>query len=115
MTFAMLIAIVPEEHEETAIEYAKEAGAGGATILHGAGIGFGDKKTFLGLAYEENESLLLFVLEKKTSLKVLKNITTKLEKEHESHALGMTINIDHIGGIDKKQVSQFREQIKDKI
>ncbi len=45
MKFAVLVAILAEELEEKAIDSAKQAGAGGVTILDGRGIGTQEKKT----------------------------------------------------------------------
>ena len=64
MKFSTVVAIVAEEHEDTAIDIAKANGAGGVTILNGRGLGLGDKTTFFGLTYERADSVLIFVMEK---------------------------------------------------
>ena len=48
MKFTVLIAIIEDKDEEAAIDVAKEAGAGGVTILHGKNIELEEKKVFLG-------------------------------------------------------------------
>ncbi len=48
MKFTALVAIIEDKDEEAAIDVAKEAGAGGVTILHGKNIGLEEKKVFLG-------------------------------------------------------------------
>jgi len=40
MKFTALVAIIDDKDEEKAIDVAKEAGAGGVTIIHGKNIGF---------------------------------------------------------------------------
>ena len=79
MKFAVLVAILAEDLEEKAIDSAKQAGAGGVTILGGRGIGTQEKKTFFGLTYEGSQSVLVFVLEKKLSVAVLKRLTKDLD------------------------------------
>ncbi len=115
MKFAALVAIVAEELEEPAIDSAKNAGAGGVTILSGKGIGTKEKKTFFGLTYEGSQSVLMFVLEKKLSVRVLKQITEDLKLASNSKGVVFTVPLEHIAGIDREQVRKFESQIKDDI
>ena len=71
MKFALLIAIVAEELEGKAIEVARNAGAGGLTIMRARGTGAEEKKTFFGLTYQGSQTVLICILEKKLSLGVM--------------------------------------------
>ncbi|MFN3987096.1 MAG: P-II family nitrogen regulator [Rhodocyclaceae bacterium] len=115
MKFSVLVAILAEDLEEKAIDVAKRSGAGGVTLLDGRGIGAKEKKTFFGLTYEGSQSVLIFVLEKKLSLTVLKNLTHELELKTNSRGVVFTIPLEHIAGIDIRQIQQFEEHIKDDI
>jgi len=115
MKFAVLVAILAEELEEKAIDVARRAGAGGVTILDARGIGAREKKTFFGLTYEGSQSVLIFVLEKKLSLTVLKTLTAALDLRSQSKGVVFTIPLEHIAGIDLSQIHQFEERIKDDI
>ncbi|AEY01882.1 hypothetical protein GU3_10630 [Oceanimonas sp. GK1] len=121
MKFSLLVAIVPEELEQTCIDAAKGAGAGGVTILSGRGIGTSSKKTFFGLTYEGSQSILLMVLEKNLSLHVLKAIQTELtttpadKQEGASKGVVLTLPLEHLGGIEAAQLEQFERFIKDDI
>lgn len=115
MRFAALIAIVAEELEEKAIETAKKAGAGGVTILNGRGLGLEEKKTFLGLSLEGRESVLLFVLERKLSVKVLKALRKELELDKEERGFAFTVPVEHLAGINIKEVELFQKEIEKEI
>jgi hypothetical protein len=115
MKFAVMVAILAEELEEKAIDSAKEAGAGGVTILGGRGIGNEEKKTFFGLTYEGSQSVLVFVLEKKLSVAVLKKLTRDLALDEHSKGVVFTIPLEHIAGIDVTQIERFEERIRDDI
>lgn len=115
MKFSVLVAILAEDLEEKAIDVAKRSGAGGVTLLDARGIGAKEKKTFFGLTYEGSQSVLIFVLEKKLSLTVLKNLTHELELKTNSRGVVFTIPLEHIAGIDMRQIQQFEEHIKDEI
>jgi len=115
MKFAALVAILAEDLEEQAIDSAKNAGAGGVTILDARGIGTKEKKTFFGLTYEGSQSVLLFVLEKKLSVRVLKQMTRDLDLNSHSKGVVFTLPLEHIAGIDLQQLEKFESQIRDDI
>jgi len=115
MKFSVLVAVLAEDLEEKAIDVAKQAGAGGVTILDARGIGAEEKKTFFGLTYEGSQSVLLLVLEKKLSLTVMKALTRELDLANHSKGVVFTIPLEHIAGIDTGQINRFQENIKDDI
>ena len=113
MKFSLVIAIVETTIEDKAIHIAKANGAGGVTQMKGTGIGLNEKKTFFGLTYERPESVLLFLLEKKTSLKVMKALKNDLDLENTGKGLVMTMPIEHLAGIPMKQIELFEKQLKE--
>ncbi len=115
MRFSVLVAIVSEDCEDRAIDVAKNAGAGGVTILNGRGLGLEEKKTFFGLSLEGRESVLIFVLERKLSVKVLKALKKELELDREERGFAFTIPIEHLAGIDIKEVELFQKELEKEI
>ncbi len=115
MKFSALVAVLADELEEQAIDSAKAAGAGGVTILDARGIGAEEKKTFFGLTYEGSQSVLVFVLERKLSVTVLKRMTRDLDLVRNSKGVMFTLPLEHIAGIDTAQVEQFESRIRDDI
>ena len=113
MKFSLLVAIVDNKMEDQAIDIAKANGAGGVTLFKGSGIGLSEKKTFFGLTYERAESILLFVLEKRTTLKVMKALNKELDLEASGSGLILTMPIEHLAGIPMKQIKRFEEQLKE--
>jgi len=115
MKFSVLVAIVSEELEDRAIEVARKEGAGGVTILHGTGLGLKEKKTFFGLTFEGRESILMFILERKLGLKVLKALNKELELEREDHGIAFILPIEHLAGINKEELLKFQQEIEEEI
>lgn len=115
MKFSALIAVLPEDLEERAIDAAKAAGAGGVTLLNGRGLGTEEKKSFFGLTFEGSQSVLLFVLERKLAVTVLKRLNHELELTEHSKGVVFTVPLEHIAGIDTRQLEQFESRLKDKI
>ncbi|CAA6801692.1 MAG: Nitrogen regulatory protein P-II [uncultured Sulfurovum sp.] len=116
MKFTALVAIIEDKDEEAAIDVAKEAGAGGVTILHGKNIGLEEKKVFFGLTLEENVSVLLFVLPRKLSMKVMKAIRSKFDLDNAKNAgLVFTLPLSHVAGLDMNELHKFEDDIKSMI
>lgn len=111
MRFSVLVYITPEEKEEEALNIARKAGAGGVTILKAKGMGLEEKKLFLGLTYERAESILIFALEKKLSIKVLKAITDAFKEE----GIAFILPVEHIAGLDWRQFQKFEEVLKEEL
>ena len=116
MKFTALVAIIEDKDEEAAIDVAKEAGAGGVTIIHGKNIGLEEKKVFFGLTLEENVSVLLFVLPRRLSMKVMKAIRVKFDLDNAQNAgLVFTLPLSHVAGLDTNELHKFEDDIKSMI
>ncbi len=115
MKFSVLVAILAEEMEDKAVDIARESGAGAVTLLSARGITGDEKKTFFGLTYEGSQSVLVFVLEKKLSLQVLKNLTRELDLDDDPRGIAFTFPLEHVGGMDTREIDQFTRQIEDEI
>lgn len=113
MKFSLLVAIVENSLEDQAIDIAKAHGAGGVTTMKGTGIGLNEKKTFFGLTYERAETILLFVLEKRTSLKVMKALQKELKLDSENKGLVMSMPLEHLTGIARNQIEAFEGRLKE--
>ncbi len=112
MKFSIVVAIVAETLEDKAVDIAKENGAGGVTLLKSRGMGLNEKKTFFGLTYERAESVLMFILERRMSIKIMKALTQQLKLEEHGNGIIFTLPIEHLAGIPSAQLELFENQIK---
>ena len=113
MKFTALVAIIEDKNEEAAIDIAKQAGAGAVTILHGKNIGLEEKKVFFGLTLEENVSVLLFILPRRLSMGVLKELRSAFDMDsEESTGMAFTIPLSHVAGLNKSEIHKFEDDIK---
>lgn len=114
MKFSVLVAIIPDEMEEKTREEAEKAGAGGVTIISGRGSGL-EKKSFFGLSIEGQQTVLLYVIEKRLAVKVLKAIKSHIELSKHGMGLAFTLPIEHLAGIGLKEIEKFSEEIKEDV
>ncbi len=113
MKFTALIAIIHNKDEVAAIEMAKGHGAGSVTILQGKNIGLEEKKVFFGLTLEENVSVLLFILPRKLSMKVMKALREEFDIDNpENGGIAFTLPLSHVAGLDNKELNKFEDDIK---
>lgn len=116
MKFSVLVGIVPENLEQECIDAAREAGAGGITVLTGRGISNQTRKTFFGLTYDGSQSILIMVLEKSLSLDILKTIQKVIVPEDgDSQGLVFTVPLEHLAGIDMSQYEKFEQHLKENL
>lgn len=113
MKFCAVVAIVPDDLEDDAIEAARRAGATGVTILAGKGIGGDTRKTFFGMTFEGSQSVLFMVVAKQISLPILKKMQGIMVDGTRSRGIAFTLPIDHITGIDMKQVLAFDKYVRE--
>lgn len=111
MKFVALVVITSAQYEDRLKDVAKEAGAGGGTILQGRGSSLGEKKSFFALTFEGNQSVIIYVLEEKLSRTVLKTINAEIEKT-QAECVAFTVPISHIVGLDRELIKKFEESIK---
>jgi hypothetical protein len=111
--FCAVVAIVPEEAEDSAIERAKEAGAAGATILPGRGVGGEVRRSFLGLTFEGSQSVLLMVTARHVAMPVLKALRDVVQVNGRSRGVAFSVPIEHLVGIDIKQIEQFEQSLRE--
>lgn len=115
MKFVALVIIVPNKRKKEAVDIAKERGAKSVTIIKGKHLGkkFGSSlKSIMG----DNITLLLFLIPRKLSLKVIKDIKIQFCSEKFSNdAIAFTIPISHIEGLDPDEIHQFENKIRNMI
>jgi hypothetical protein len=110
--FTAIVVIAPDELEEKVIDHAQRAGATGVTILPGKGIGGEARKTFFGLIFEGTQSVLLMVVGNHLTAPILKELHRILVKGTESRGLAFAIPIEHLTGIELRQVVRFEEHLR---
>lgn len=112
MKFTAIVVIAPEDLEDRVITHAQRAGATGVTILPGKGIGGETKKTFFGLTFEGSQSVLLMVVGSHLTAPILKETHKVLMNGAESRGLAFAVPIEHLTGIDTRQVDRFEEHLR---
>ena len=75
MRFKLIMALVDDNHTNTIVDAARDAGATGCTIITSArGEGLTPEKSFMGLDLSGQRDLLLFLVAEQKSREILEHI-----------------------------------------
>ena len=94
MHFKLIIAFIEDTKTDKVMEAARNAGATGATVINNArGEGLLQSQTFFGLSLETQRDVVLFLVERHLSRKILEKIDEVGEFDSSAGA-GIAIQID---------------------
>ena len=99
LSFAAVIALVPEDKQSDAINAAKESGAGGVTILDAAGFGLNHMRNVYRAISSKPDNCLLFVVPESIADNIVNAIDTKLHLSTIGAGLVFSTNISTIRGV----------------
>ena len=105
----MIVTIVDGGMGEDVIDFSKEAGAAGGTILHGRGSGLHDSGTFLGLDISPEKDIVLTLVPDSLTNKVMDAIGQGINIDIPGNSICFSIDVDKVIGITK--IHQYREII----
>lgn len=95
----LLVAIVKRGHSRTVIAEAKKAGADGATILYGEGIGRNEKPTFFGLPATHEKDVIFIAIDGSLEKTVAEAVYRAGKLDIPGHGLGFTVHLSQLLGV----------------
>ncbi len=97
--YALVAAVVNRGFSGDVMEAAKQAGAGGGTILHGRGVESSEASAFWGLSLQEEREILLILARREDKVKIMSAISEKYGMQSEAKGLVMSLPIDAVMGL----------------
>lgn len=116
MRFKLIMALVADEHTDTVLKAAREAGATGASVISGCrGEGIEPGKTFFGLDLSGQRDLLMFLVAEELSRDILEAIgeTGRFEDEHGA-GIAFQLAIEDAVGLGS-QLATISDEIADQL
>jgi nitrogen regulatory protein PII len=107
-----VIAIVPKDKRNDAIDAAREAGATGATVINAQGLHLDQMDNIFRVKYEESDCAIIYLLPKAIVESVVTNISNRLHI-HSTKGSGIifTFPISSIDGMSQRQEDAFAKAI----
>lgn len=95
----LMVAIVKRGQSREIIAAAKKAGADGATILYGEGIGRNEKPTFMGLPATHEKDVVFLALDGTLVEPVADAVSRAGKLGKPGHGLGFTVHLNQLLGV----------------
>ncbi len=95
----LIITVVKKGLGDIVIESSMKAGAEGATLMFGRGLGIHEKKKIMGVSLEPEKEIILSVVCEDLVDEIIKEITAAVDLEKPGTGIAFTVPIDKIFGI----------------
>lgn len=98
--FDLIVTIVNKGFSDYVIDAAKSAGASGATIISGRGMGIHEQDSFLGVKIQPEKELVLILVFKEDRNKIMKEIVKQASLNQEGKGLCFSLPVNDVAGIN---------------
>ncbi|XKE94336.1 PII family protein [Metaplanococcus flavidus] len=95
----LMIAIVKRGYSRPVIAEAKKAGADGATIVYGEGIGRNEKPTFLGMPVTHEKDVIFIAVDGEIEAPVAEAVSREGKLGKSGYGLGFTVHLSKLLGV----------------
>ncbi|MGN0305081.1 MAG: hypothetical protein ACI4D2_02885 [Lachnospiraceae bacterium] len=100
---SLIAAVVNQGYSEAVMDAAREAGAGGGTVIHSRRLGDTEAMSFWGLSIQEEKEIVFIVADKEHKLKIMQAIGEKCGVHSEAKGLVVSLPIDSVIGIEDEE------------
>lgn len=100
LKYALIVTVINQGFSEEVMDVAREAGAGGGTIVHSRRIGNKEAMGFWGLSIQEEKEMLFIVAENENKLKIMQAIGEKFGMRSEAKGIVLSLPIDTVIGLN---------------
>lgn len=95
----LMIAIVKRGYSRPVIIEAKKAGADGATIVYGEGVGRNEKPTFLGLPLTHEKDVIFIAIDGENEASVAEAVSREGKLGKSGYGLGFSVHLSKLLGV----------------
>ena len=99
LEFELIITIVNGGFSSTVVDSAKEAGAGGATLIKGRGTGIHETENFLGVQIQPEKDIIVILTPKADRTRIMQAICKNAGLDTEGHGLCFSVPVEDWSGI----------------
>lgn len=100
VTHDMIIAVVNLGYTEMLMDAARNAGAGGGTVIHARRLGDGDQLNFLGISIQEEREIAGILCHREDRKEIMKAIHNKCGLTTEAQGMIFSLPVDCVAGLE---------------
>ena len=98
----LIAAVVNQGYSEAVMDAARQAGAGGGTVVHSRRLGDTEAMSFWGLSIQEEKEIVFIVAGKEQKLKIMQAVGEKCGVHSEAKGIVISLPIDSVIGIENE-------------
>lgn len=102
-THEVIFCIVNAGFSETAMEAAREYGAGGGTVLNARGTASSEAEKLFGITVQPEKEIVMIIVEKKLKDDILHALYQKVGLNTKGQGIAFSIPVDSVVGIRGKE------------
>jgi nitrogen regulatory protein PII len=98
--YDLIVTIVKSSEAEKIVKASKDAGADGATIISGRGIGINEKATLFNMLIEPEKEIVLTIIHSGRTQEVFQAICDAVELNVPGNGISFILDVDKVAGIN---------------
>ncbi len=107
--YELIVVILTEGQSDTVMDAAREAGAGGGTVIHAKGTGTEEVKKFMGVSLAKNKEMIYILAPTENKTAIMKAISEKCGKGKPAEAISFSLPVSAVAGIREINEDFFGE------
>lgn len=107
--YELIVVVLNEGYADTAMDAAREAGAGGGTVLHAKGTGSTRGEKFFSVRFADEKDMLYIVAHKSEKAAVMKAINQKAGPGTEARGICFSLPISSVMGLRSRETEDAAE------
>ncbi|MDD6361089.1 MAG: P-II family nitrogen regulator [Eubacteriales bacterium] len=113
--YELIIAIANEGHTDAVMDAAREAGAGGGTVIHAKGTGAANAEKFFKVSIAQEKEIILIVAKKEIKTAIMKTVIEKAGPATDAGAIVFSLPVSDVEGFRKEDNdTESSDEIKEK-
>lgn len=97
--YELIVVVLNAGYADTAMDAAREAGAGGGTVLHAKGTGNMRGEKFFNMRFADEKDMIYIVVHKNEKTAVMKALNAKVGPDCEARGICFTLPISSVMGL----------------
>lgn len=98
--YSLIAAVINQGYSEEVMDVAREAGAGGGTVVHSRRIGNKEAMGFWGMSIQEEKEMLFIVTDNDRKLRIMQAIGEKCGMHSKAKGIVLSLPIDTVIGLE---------------
>ncbi len=108
--YELIIVVLNEGYADLAMDAAREAGAGGGTVLHAKGTGGSRGESFFNVRFADEKDMLYIVAHRSEKAEIMRAVNQKAGPETEARGICFSLPISSVLGLRSRAADEMIDE-----